>query len=73
MTTILINNLRRRAAKLGWSFHKSNGRKDTIENRGQYQLVQGVRKAGTVVASDHNDAPLDAVAHFIEREERRLA
>lgn len=73
MSTPSIANLRRRAAKLGWTFYRSTWRKDTCDNRGGYMLVAGGRKAGTVLDGDKYDADLDRIADRIEREERRLA
>lgn len=68
-----LSNLRRRAAKLGWTFHKSTRRKGTCDNRGQYQIVHGSRNAGHVIDGDCYDASLERVAQLIEREERRSA
>lgn len=74
MSAVLsISNLRRRAAKLGWSFHKSTWRKDTIDNRGLYQLVNGGRTGGIVLEGERYDATLEQIAYRIEMEEERLA
>lgn len=73
MSAHSISNLRRRAEKLGWTFHRSTWRKDTIDNRGAYQLVAGGRTAGTVIDGASYDADLDQIAYQIEKEERRLA
>jgi hypothetical protein len=73
MSTPSVSKLRRRAAKLGWSFHRSTWRKDTCDNKGAYQLVAGGRTAGTVIDGDRYDASLEQIADLIEREEGRLA
>lgn len=73
MIATSVAALRRWAAKFGWSFHRSNWRKETCDNKGRYQLVVGGRTAGSVIEGDRYDASLDQIAHRIEQEERRLA
>ena len=73
MSTPSVSNLRRRAARLGWSFHRSTWRKDTCDNKGGYQLVVGGGTAGTVIDGDRYDADIERIASRIEQEERRLA
>lgn len=68
-----IPNLRRHATKLGWSFQKSKWRKDTIDNLGLFQLVNGGRTGGTILESERYYATLEQIAHRIDEEERRLA
>jgi len=61
-----ISALRRRAAKLGYRFTKSNWRKDSIDNLGGYQIVDIGRN--TVVNGSRFDCSLDDVAAFLDRE-----
>lgn len=62
-----------RAAKLGWTFLKSNWRKNSIDNFGGYRLVAGGRRNYTMIDGDRFQLDLEDVARRIEDEERRMA
>lgn len=59
-----ISTLRRRAAKLGYRFTKSNWRKDSIDNHGGYMLIEIDRNI--CVAGDRYDLDLSYVEAFLE-------
>lgn len=71
MSTPSISNLRRRAAKLGYRFTKSNWRKDSIDNHGGYMIIEIDRSI--CVDGARYECDLDYVAAFIEEREREEA
>lgn len=71
--TLSISNLHRRAAKLGWSFHKSAWRLDAPYSRRGYRLVVGSLRAKSYEVLEGADfsLTLEDVARFIEQEEQK--
>lgn len=62
-----ISNLKRRAAKVGLRFFRSNWRKDSIDNLGSYQVVDVSQNL--VVDGSRFDLELSAVRDVIEMHE----
>lgn len=65
MSEVSIASMRRRAKKVGLRFYKSNWRRDSIDNYGQYQVSEG----NIVIYGDRYDADLATVEHAISLRE----
>lgn len=62
-----IENLRRRAAKLGYRLTKTNWRRDTHENEGGYRIVEV--SGNFAVRGVNFDCDLEEIAMFLADEE----
>jgi hypothetical protein len=71
MSAPAISTLRHRAAKLGYRIISSRTRRDTIDNFGGYMIVETLRNI--CVAGDRYDLAIEAVADWLDQEEREAA
>lgn len=68
--TLSVSNLKRRAKRVGVSFSRSNWRRDSIDNLGEYRVIDVARNC--VIDGARFNADLEDVARVIEREEASL-
>ena len=64
------NALRRRARRLGLILRKSRARRWSMDNRGQYRLIDADRNL--IVAGERFECDLAATAEFLDRYESKL-